>query len=308
VSAKTGAILVIGKTGQVARSLEEVLSARGYAVTAIGRPEVDLRDPITVASAIRDARPAIVVNAAAYTAVDRAEDEPDDALAVNAIGAQAVADAAAGAGVPIIHISTDYVFDGEKRAPYVETDAVAPIGAYGRSKLLGEQLVAAANPKHVILRTAWVFSPFGSNFVRTMLRLSAEKPEIRVVDDQHGNPTYALDLADVIRQIIDRLVAPSPDPECFGTFHAVNAGVTTWFGFAEAVLSGAERRRQHRAALQPIGTKDYPTRARRPAYSVLATDKLARIYGIRLRPWTASLADCLDRLLGPENGAAASDA
>jgi dTDP-4-dehydrorhamnose reductase len=307
VTATSGGVLIIGKTGQLSQSLDEALTASGYPVTRIGRPQIDLCDSASVTDAILDARPGIVVNAAAYTAVDRAEDEPEMAYAVNAAGAEAIAKAAAKAGSPVIHVSTDYVFDGEKNAPYVETDKTAPMGVYGQSKLAGEQLVAAATPKHVILRTAWVFSPFGSNFAKTMLRLNEEKPEINVVDDQRGSPTFAPDLAGLIRKLVDRLSSPSPDPKYFGTFHAVNSGETTWFGFAEAIIEGAARRGARRAAVHPIATKDYPTRARRPASSVLSTDKLADVYGIRLRPWSDALADCLDRLVGPVNGQASQN-
>ncbi|MFT3731267.1 MAG: dTDP-4-dehydrorhamnose reductase [Hyphomicrobium sp.] len=292
-------VLVIGRNGQVSRSLDEVLTAAGHAVTVIGRPEIDLCDQPKLARAIIAARPSIVINAAAYTAVDRAEDEPEIAAAVNAAGAETVARAAAEAGAAIIHFSTDYVFDGEKHFPYVETDPVSPTGAYGRSKLDGEKLVAAANPKHIILRTAWLFSPFGSNFAKTMLRLNQERPEIRVVDDQRGNPTYAPDLADGVRRIIDRLSASPSLPGGFGVFHAVNAGETSWCGFAQAIVDGAGRRGAPHAAVRPITTRDYPTKARRPAYSVLSTDKLAQIYGVRLRPWREALSDGLDRLVGP---------
>ncbi|MBS0231917.1 MAG: dTDP-4-dehydrorhamnose reductase [Proteobacteria bacterium] len=291
-------MLIVGKTGQVAQSLAEALAASEYRVTTVGRPEIDLCEPQSATDAILAARPDIVINAAAYTAVDRAEDESEKAFAINATGAEAVAAAAAETGAPIIHLSTDYVFDGQKRTPYIETDLTAPTGIYGESKLLGEHRVAAANPRHVILRTAWVFSPFGSNFVKTMLRLNQEKPEIRVVDDQHGNPTYAPDLAEAIRQMIDKLHGAPQDSNLFGTFHAVNADETTWFGFASAIIEGAAKRGGRRADVHPIGTRDYPTRAKRPAYSVLSTDKLAAVYDVQLRPWSEALSDCLDRLVG----------
>ncbi|MFA5957645.1 dTDP-4-dehydrorhamnose reductase [Hyphomicrobium sp.] len=294
-------IVIIGQSGQVSRSLEEVLMAAGHRVVKIGRPEVDLCDERSLSRAILAARPRIVVNAAAYTAVDRAEDDPETAHAVNAEGARAAAQAAAEAGAPIIHVSTDYVFDGKKKTPYAETDPVSPIGVYGQSKRAGETLVAAANPNHVILRTSWVFSPFGSNFAKTMLRLNQERSEIGVVSDQHGSPTYASDLAVVVRQIIDKLSAPLQTREYFGTFHAVNAGETTWHAFAEAIIEGAALRGAPRAAVLPIATKDYPTRALRPAYSVLSTTKLHQIYSIRLRPWPDALSDALDRLIGPLN-------
>jgi dTDP-4-dehydrorhamnose reductase len=292
-------VLIIGRNGQVSQSVEERLTTVGRRVLRIGRPEVDLTDLRSIRDAVRAVRPDVVVNAAAYTAVDRAEDDAETAYAVNAEGARGTAEAAAEVGAPIIHFSTDYVFDGTKRTPYVETDATAPIGLYGQSKLAGERLVATANPRHVILRTAWVFSPFGTNFAKTMLRLTQERPEISVVDDQRGAPTYAPDLAMVVCRIIDRLKDPVLTRDHFGVIHAVNAGETTWYAFARAIIEGAALRGASHAALRPIGTEDFPTRARRPAYSVLSADKLSRVYGICLRPWSEALSDCLDRLLGP---------
>lgn len=297
--------LIIGQNGQVSRSLIELLEARRQRFTVVGRPEADLRDPQSVRRAILAARPSVVVNAAAYTAVDKAEDEPDAAFAVNAAGAEAAAKAAADVDATIIHFSTDYVFDGSKRVPYVETDPVAPLGIYGRSKQEGEDRVAAANQKHIILRTAWVFSPFGSNFVRTMLRLSVERAEIKVVADQRGNPTFAPDLADLVVRLIPLASASAPDPRMFGVFHAVNRDETTWFGFAQAIIEGAARRGGRDIGVLPIGTKDYPTKAARPAYSVLSTEKLRAVYGLELRPWRDALSDCLDRLAGPPRDDAA---
>ncbi|WP_156150818.1 dTDP-4-dehydrorhamnose reductase [Hyphomicrobium sp. 99] len=296
---------IIGKSGQVSSSLLEALRAEDNRVFACGRPEIDLLDPESVRRAILAARPKVVVNAAAYTAVDRAEDEPEIAYAVNAAGAEAAAKAAAEIDAAIIHFSTDYVFDGSKRTPYVETDPVSPIGVYGRSKQEGEVRVAAANPKHIILRTAWIFSPFGGNFAKTMLRLSKERREIKVVDDQCGNPTHALDLAELVRKVLPLASAQSPDPRIFGTFHTVNHGETTWFGFAKAILEGAAQRGGSEVAVLPIGTKDYPTKAERPAYSVLSTDKLRDVTGFQLRPWREALSDCLDRLAGSPHRVAA---
>ena len=291
--------LIIGKNGQVSRSLIALLGGHDSRVAVCARPDVDLCDPQSIRRAILTARPRVVVNAAAYTAVDKAEDEPGVAFAVNAAGAEAAAQAAAEVDAAIIHFSTDYVFDGSKRTPYVETDPVSPLGVYGRSKQEGEERVTAANAKHVILRTAWVFSPFANNFVKTMLRLSQDRPEIRVVDDQRGTPTYAPDLAQLTAKLLPLVASPSPDTRIFGTFHAVNAGETTWFGFAKAILEGAAARGGSAVSVLPIGTKDYPTKAERPAYSVLSTDKLRGDTGIELRPWAEALADCLDQLAGP---------
>ena len=188
-------IVVTGREGQVARSLSEIGPGRGHEIVPLGRPTLDLLDPATIGPAIRAARPDAVINAGAYTAVDRAETEPEIAEAVNGRGAGVVAEVARDLGVPILQVSTDYVFDGTKPTPYVENDPTGPLGAYGRSKLLGEHLVAEANPRHAILRTAWVYAPFGANFVRTMLRLAATRDEVGVVADQLGCPTSALDIA-----------------------------------------------------------------------------------------------------------------
>jgi dTDP-4-dehydrorhamnose reductase len=292
-------ILIVGKHGQVARSLAAALPSAGISVVQVGRPEVDLLESQSVMDAVLRYRPNIVINAAAYTAVDKAEDEPDVAEAVNAIGAETVAKAAGAVGAVIVHFSTDYVFDGSKRGPYVEADIGAPTGIYGRTKLAGENLVAAANPNHVILRTAWVFSPFGSNFVKTILRLSKERPELRVVDDQHGNPTYAKDLADLVQRLVAKFTTRAPEPQHFGIFHAVNSGSTTWYRFAQAIIEASAHRGAVGTIVHPISTKDYPTKARRPAFSILSTDKLHSVYGIRLRSWQEALADCLDELSSP---------
>jgi dTDP-4-dehydrorhamnose reductase len=291
-------IVVIGRHGQVSRSLWEALNAAGHDVVQIARPGADLSNPAAVRAAILAARPEIVINSAAYTAVDKAEDEPAIAEAINVAGAEAVALAAAKANAPVIHFSTDYVFDGHKASPYVETDATGPLGVYGRTKLEGERRITLANPRHVIVRTAWVCSPYGSNFVKTMLRLAGERSELRVVDDQFGSPTFAADLAEVVCHLIPQIMEGA-GPTRFGIFHAANSGETTWRRFAEAIMDGAARRGAPYVPVHPITTQDYPTKARRPAHSVLSTEKLAAVYGIRLRPWQAALAACLDQLIRP---------
>lgn len=292
-------LLVTGRDGQLAHAIRAALPDAGWDVVAIGRPEADLERPETVAEAVRRTRPAVVVSAAAYTAVDKAEDEPDRAHVVNAVAPGLIAAAAADVGAPVIHFSTDYVFDGTKRSPYVETDPTAPIGVYGATKLAGEIAVSAANSRHVIIRTAWVASPVGSNFVRTMLRLAAERPALRVVADQIGAPNFAADLAGAVHTIAAGLISsPRPDGERFGVFHLTGEGETSWHGFAEAIVAGAARRGGRAVPVEPIATADYPTRARRPAYSRLSSDKIARTYGVRLPHWRASLETCLDVLLG----------
>lgn len=301
-------LLVTGRDGQVARAIRDALPLAGWDVAAVGRPEADLERPETVADAIRAARPAVVVSAAAYTAVDKAEDEPARAHEVNAVAPGVIAAAAADVGAPIIHFSTDYVFDGTKGRPYAEGDPTAPLGVYGATKLAGEVAVAAVNPRHVIVRTAWVASPVGSNFVRTMLRLAAERPSLRVVADQIGAPTFAADIADAVRVIADRVVAmPAASSACYGVFHTSSDGETSWHGFAEAIIEGAAQRGGKAVPVEAIATADYPTRARRPSYSKLSTEKIAQVYGVRPPHWRASLERCLDALIGPVRFADTAD-
>jgi dTDP-4-dehydrorhamnose reductase len=291
-------LYVIGGQGQVARSLREAAAGDASIVFGCGeRPAVDLLRPASISQALAAFRPDLVVNPAAYTAVDKAESEPDQAFALNRDGAGAVAAATAALGVPLIHLSTDYVFDGAKAAPYVESDPVAPQGVYGRSKLEGERAVASAHPSHIILRTAWVYAPFGGNFVRTMLRLSAERDSLRVVDDQIGCPTYAPDIAAAILAIASKVVAGGWRPEFTGVTHLAGPDAVTWHGFAEAIIAGAAARGGRSVPVHPIPSSDYPTPAARPANSKLSTARLATLFDVRLPPLKRSLDDCLDRLL-----------
>lgn len=288
-------IVVTGVNGQIATSLIE--RGRGRAdIIALGRPRLDLTNRESVLRAIEAAPCDIIVNAAAYTAVDKAEQEPDEAMRINADGAAHVAEAAARGGVPLLHLSTDYVFNGEGERPYRETDPTGPTSAYGRSKLAGESRVVVAQPNCAILRTAWVYSPFGANFVRTMLRLGETREEIGVVADQHGNPTYALDIADALLAIAARL-AEDASPDLRGVFHMTGQGEATWADVAEATFAAAERHGRKPARVRRIGTLDYPTPAMRPANSRLDNDKLSRTYGVVLPEWRRSLSDCVDRLL-----------
>jgi dTDP-4-dehydrorhamnose reductase len=286
-------ILVAGKTGQLARGLVQEARRRGTALVALGRPELDLTEPQGLARAIEAHAPRAIVNAAAYTAVDKAETEPALAMAVNRDGAGALAAAAARLRVPFIHVSTDYVFDGRKDAPYVEDDAPSPLGAYGGSKLAGEAVVRAAYPGGVILRTSWVYSPFGQNFVTTMLRLADTRDKVQVVDDQHGAPTAAFDLATVILDLINRLTS-AHERDAGGIYHLANQGETTWHGFAAAIFAGWARRGRRVPVLEAITTAQYPTAAQRPANSRLDCGKIARTFGLRLPPWRSSLERCLD--------------
>ncbi|OBQ69506.1 dTDP-4-dehydrorhamnose reductase [Mesorhizobium erdmanii] len=290
-------LAVTGRDGQVAASLLEAGQARtGVEVVAIGRPELDLARPETVIDAIAAAKPDIVVSAAAYTAVDQAEDEPDLAFAVNATGAGKVAQAAARLGVPVIHLSTDYVFDGSAPGAYVETDATAPLGVYGASKLAGEQAVAAAGPRHLILRPAWVYSPFGRNFAKTMLRVAADRDEISVVADQWGNPTSALDIADAILHAATMLHEDTHF-RAFGVYHLVGTGETNWSGFARHILDTSLASGGPWADVRDIATKDYPTKARRPVNSRLSSAKFAATFGWTAPEWRKSTERIVRRIL-----------
>jgi dTDP-4-dehydrorhamnose reductase len=290
-------IAVTGRDGQVAKSLFEVAQAEKVEAVFLGRPDLDLARP-TILPALRGARADAVINAAAYTAVDKAESEPDLAAAVNAVGAGAVAAAASRLGLPVLHLSTDYVFDGESERPYREEDETGPPGVYGRTKLQGEQAVAAANPSHVILRTAWVYSPFGQNFVKTMLRLAATRDEIGVVADQRGCPTSALDIARALVAVARRVTAEGEGGSpLYGIFHMTGQGEAAWSDVAETIFAHSAKLGGPAARVKPIPTADYPTPARRPANSRLDGTKLRAVYGVTLPVWTASLESCVGRLL-----------
>jgi dTDP-4-dehydrorhamnose reductase len=241
-----------------------------------------------------------VINPAAYTAVDRAEFERDLAFATNRDGAEIVAAAAARLGVPILHLSTDYVFDGKKNVPYTETDPVQPESVYGRSKLEGEFAVAAANQRHIILRTAWVYSPFGNNFVRTMLRLSRERDRLTVVADQIGCPTYAPDVAAAILIIARMIHISGWREELAGVTHIAGPDEVTWFDFAREIMRLSEGNRRHSVTVEPISSKDYPSAAARPANSRLSCERLASVFNIQMPPLQRSLEECLELLLGAQ--------
>jgi dTDP-4-dehydrorhamnose reductase len=288
-------IAVTGSRGQVAASLIE-RAGKGVEVVALGRPAFDLEDRGAVIAGLERARPEVVVNAAAYTAVDKAEVEEAVAIRVNGDGAGHVAEAAERLGVPLLHLSTDYVFDGALPRPYREEDPTGPTGAYGRSKLIGEKRVAERCPNSVILRTAWIYSPFGANFVRTMLRLNETREEVSVVADQIGNPTSALDIADALLAIAAR-VKDDSSPALRGVFHMTGSGEASWADFAEAIFCEAAARGRRSTRVKRIASADYPTLARRPANSRLDNEKLRRVYGFKLLEWRASLKACCQRLL-----------
>ena len=288
-------VLVTGRAGQV--GAEVALALRGFAeVIAHDRNTLDLADPDQVVARVREARPDAIVNAAAYTAVDQAESDAESARRVNAIGPGVLAEEARRAGAVLIHYSTDYVFDGTKAAPYVETDATNPLGAYGRTKLEGERAIAAAACDHAILRTSWVYGPHGRNFLLTMLRLAAQRDELRVVDDQRGAPTSSAQLGRLTRALLEREPALR---ERSGIYHATAAGETTWRRFAEAIFDGARRRAgpAFRAPrVVPITTAEYPTPARRPANSVLSNAKLEAAFGLQVGDWREGLDEALSAL------------
>jgi dTDP-4-dehydrorhamnose reductase len=284
-------VLVFGATGQVGRAL----TARTRDVTlGFDHAAVDICDAAAVARVLCECPGAAVVNAAAYTAVDRAEIEPSEAMRVNRDGAANLARLASSARVPLIHISTDYVFDGSKQKPYRENDPIAPLSTYGLSKAESEDAVRRACPRHIILRTSWVYSPYGTNFVRTMLRLAAERSEIQIVNDQTGRPTAAADIADAISAIL--AATRQPNFTDWGTYHYCGRDIVTWFGFANVIFELAGRYGQRRPQLVPISTAAYPTAARRPAYSVLATSKIEDTFSIAPRQLRESLGECMDVL------------
>lgn len=289
-------VLATGTQGQVARSLvEKAVEFPEIGLECTSRPHLDLTDPDSVRRTIVDKRPDLVVSAAAYTAVDRAEEEPELAYTVNVTGAAAVAGAAAEVESPVIHLSTDYVFSGDEGRPWREDDSTEPRCVYGRTKLDGERAVIAANPRHVVLRTAWVYSPFGHNFVKTMLRLATERDEIAVVSDQWGNPTSALDIAEGILRVAREILAGNSPS--FGLFHLAATGDTNWARFAEHILATSESLGGPSAAVKEITSTEYPTTARRPANSRLASDKFAGTFGWRPPRWQVSSEEVVRRLL-----------
>lgn len=286
-------IVVTGREGQLVRSLLE--RGQGRDIVALGRPELDLETPGSARATILAAKPDLVINAAAYTNVDAAEDETERATRINGDGAAEVAAAAREAGAPVIQISTDYVFDGSAAEPYSEDAPTNPLGAYGRSKLAGEEQVRAANPDHVIVRTAWVYSPFGRNFVKTMMTLAETRDQLNVVADQRGNPSSAFDLADGLLSLADTLARDNRAP-LGRTYHLAGTGPTTWFDFATRVFAECARLGLPSATATPIPTSAFPTKAKRPSNSMLGCARFERDTGFRMPDWRVSVAGVVDRI------------
>ena len=279
----SGPLLVFGAAGQVGRELIALARTRGIEAVGLSRAEVDIRDAAAVDAAVAAATPRLVVNCAAFTAVDKAESEAELAFAVNRDAAAAIAKAAAARDLPVLHISTDYVFDGSKEDAYVEEDPIAPLGVYGRSKAEGEAAVADANHRHVVLRTAWVYGRYGANFLKTMLRLAGERDRLRVVADQRGCPTATADIAEAILAVDAALKAGMM--ETTGVFHFAGTGATTWHGFAQEIVAAQSEATAKYPPVEPINTADYPTPARRPANSELSSEKFAAAFGYRAADW-----------------------
>ncbi|WP_294263031.1 dTDP-4-dehydrorhamnose reductase [uncultured Sphingomonas sp.] len=289
-------ILVTGAGGQLGTELRRAALPAGYAIHAVDVDTLDLTDTAAIAAKVAERPWAAVINGAAYTAVDKAESDQVTAWAVNALAPAAFAQGCAEAGIPIVQVSTDYVFAGDKDGAWEPTDPVAPLGVYGASKLGGELAVRTSGARHAIVRTAWVVSAHGNNFVKTMLRVGATRDELGVVDDQRGSPTSAADLAAALLTIAVRLIEDEGAPT--GTFHFSNAGAVSWAGFAAEIFAQSGARGGAVAAVKPIATADYPTPARRPANSLFSHDAIRAAYGIEPRPWQAALGDILDELIG----------
>jgi dTDP-4-dehydrorhamnose reductase len=289
-----GPILVFGANGQLGSEFLARSQARGIKAAGVTRTDADITDEISVARAIERTRPRLILNAAAYTAVDKAESEPEAARHVNVLGAENVSHSAARFGLPVVHISTDYVFDGSKPGAYVETDSIAPLGIYGAEK------VRNTNECHIILRTSWVFSRYRANFLKTMLRLAKECDVLKIVADQHGCPTATADLSEAIFAI-DRLLAKGfAATEPWGTYHFAGTGVTTWHGFAHAIIEAQAPLSGCLPTVEPITTQDYPTPARRPANSELDSTLFATTFGYRAKDWLTRVHETVQTLISTQ--------
>lgn len=283
-------ILITGQHGQVSRELQLQLQGLGELIV-LGRDQLDLADADQIRQQVRAHRPGLIINAAAHTAVDLAESEPDAAFAINAIAPGILAEEAKALGIPLIHYSTDYVFDGSKPAPYTETDTPNPLGVYGQSKLAGEQAITAVGGEHLILRISWVYSNHGKNFLLTMQRLLQEKPQMRIVADQIGAPTWAGSIANSTRALIERWQAGEPGE--WGIYHLTAGGETSWFGFAQAIGEHLREQGKACAELEPIPSSAYPTPAQRPLNSRLDCSRLLQQWHVSQPHWQDALRECL---------------
>ena len=285
-------VLLLGQHGQVSQELQRVLQGAGE-LTVLGREQLDLAQPALIRQHVQNLRPELIINAAAHTAVDQAESEPELALAINAMAPGILAETAAELDVPLVHYSTDYVFDGNHTAPYRESDATHPLSVYGRSKLAGEQAIQAVGGMHLILRTSWVYSQHGKNFLLTMQRLLQERESLSVVNDQIGAPTWAGTIAQATAQLIEQWRSGQAGP--WGVYHLTAQGETSWFGFASAIATHLRNQGKRVATLQPIPSSAYPTPARRPLNSRLDCSRLQQDWHVQLPDWQAALEQCLAR-------------
>jgi dTDP-4-dehydrorhamnose reductase len=286
-------ILLIGKIGQVGWELRRTLAPMAQ-VACVDFPEIDLTSADSIRRWVRETRPNIIINAAAYTAVDKAESESDKAMKINGVAPGILAEEARKLGAVLVHYSTDYVFDGAKTEPYVETDAPNPLGAYGRTKLAGDEAVRAIGGAHLIFRLCWVYGARGQNFMLTMMRLAREREKLRVVGDQVGCPTWSRMIAETTALALKRALVAGDFGAFTGTYHLASAGVTSWHGFADAIVKLMPAEGRKCVQVEAISTAEYPTPTKRPAYSVLACDKLERTFGLRLPHWEESLKQVLE--------------
>jgi dTDP-4-dehydrorhamnose reductase len=293
-------ILVFGSGGQRGQELIGLARALDIPLVGLTRAQADIADPAQVERALAEIRPNVVLNASAYTKVDRAETEEEAAFQANALGPEILARACAAAGCPLIHVSTDYVFDGSKNGAYQESDPVAPLGVYGRSKLAGEEAIRRHLPQHVIVRTSWVYGVYGANFLKTILRLAGERDELRIVADQSGCPTSTADLAQALLTVAHAL---GEGRAVSGTYHFAGTGVTTWHGFASRIVEAQRPFTGRSPSVMPIRTEEYPTPAQRPANSELASSLFGRTFGYTVRPWQSAVDTTVAGLLSQNHTA-----
>ncbi|MBL0406301.1 dTDP-4-dehydrorhamnose reductase [Microvirga aerilata] len=289
-------ILVFGSGGQLGQELAALARQRGLALRGLTRAQVDIANPSQVENALAEARPSVIINAGAYTKVDRAEAEPAEAMQANATGPGVLAKACAAAGLPLIHVSTDYVFDGSQPGTYRESDPIAPLGVYGRSKAAGEHAIREILSEHVIVRTSWVYGVYGANFLKTILRLAGEREELRIVADQRGCPTSTADLAEALLAVAQAL---GKGRAVFGTYHFAGSGATTWHGFAQRIVAAQQPFTGRFVPVLPIRTDEYPTPAQRPANSELDSSRFSETFGYTARPWADAVDHAVEQLLAP---------